>query len=134
LVKVLDAWATAWTSHDIDKVLALFTDDCIYEDVAMGVVNKGQKQLRDFGSNYFATFPDVVLTLQTRFVAGSFGSAEWLMKGTQKGDMPGMPASNKVMSVRGATVYEFQGDKIKRNSDYWDIATMLKQLGFMPAS
>jgi hypothetical protein len=46
--------------------------------------------------------------------------------------MPNMPASNKTMDVRGASIYEFEGGKIKHKIDYWDLSTMLRQLGFMP--
>lgn len=132
LTKVLEQWASAWSSHDINQVLDLFTEDCVYEDVTMGVVNHGQQQLKAFATAFFMAFPDLAVKLNSRFVAGTFGSAEWLMTGTHKGDMPGLPATNKRMSIRGATVFELQGDKIQRNADYWDMTTLLKQLGFMP--
>ena len=38
---VIEYWAAAWSSSDADKVVALFTDDCVYEDVTMGIVNQG---------------------------------------------------------------------------------------------
>jgi hypothetical protein len=37
------------------------------------------------------------------------------------------------MEVRGASVFEFAGGRIQRCSDYWDMATFLKQLGLMPS-
>ncbi len=133
LATVLDDWATAWSSNDADKVLALFTDDCVYEDVTLGIVNQGKQQLRDFANTFFGAFPDFDVQLKTRFASGPLGSAEWLMTGTHKGDLPGMPATNKRMSLRGASVFELQGDQIKRCSDYCDMVTLLKQLGFMPS-
>ncbi len=27
----------AWNSHDTDRVVSFFTNDCLYEDVALGV-------------------------------------------------------------------------------------------------
>jgi steroid delta-isomerase-like uncharacterized protein len=133
MATVLDDWAAASSSHDVDKFLALFTEDCVYEDVTMGVVNQGKQQLRDFTNAFFGAFPDLDIQLKTRFASGPFGSAEWLMTGTHQGDFPGMPATHKRMSVRGASVFELQGDKIRRCSDYWDMVTLLKQLGFMPS-
>jgi hypothetical protein len=44
-----------------------------------------------------------------------------------------MPATGKRVEVRGASVFEFVGDKIRRCSDYWDMATFLKPLGLMMA-
>jgi hypothetical protein len=36
--------------------------------------------------------------------------------------------------VRTVTVFELEGDKIRRSSDYYDVATILGQLGLMPAA
>ena len=36
------------------------------------------------------------------------------------------------MDVLGASIYEFEGGKIKRKVDYWDFATALRQLGVLP--
>jgi predicted ester cyclase len=55
------------------------------------------------------------------------------MRGTHRGDLPGMPATGKQVDVRGASILEFAGDRIRRCSDYWDMATFLKQLGLMPS-
>jgi steroid delta-isomerase-like uncharacterized protein len=57
---------------------------------------------------------------------------EWVMRGTHKGNLPRMPATGRCVEVRGASAFEFRGDKIRRSTDYWDMATLLKQLGFMP--
>jgi steroid delta-isomerase-like uncharacterized protein len=59
---------------------------------------------------------------------------EWTMSGTHQGDLPGMPATGRSFSVRGATVLQLADGLISRNSDYWDMATLLGQLGLMPAS
>lgn len=36
----------AWNTHDPDKVAAKFTDDAVYEDVTLGVVNHGPGDIR----------------------------------------------------------------------------------------
>ena len=41
----LDVWAEGWTKHDMKEVASVFTEDCIYEDVALGVVNRGKDEL-----------------------------------------------------------------------------------------
>jgi ketosteroid isomerase-like protein len=41
----IEALVSDWSSHDIDHLLSLFTDDCIYEDVTFGVVNRGKAEL-----------------------------------------------------------------------------------------
>jgi SnoaL-like polyketide cyclase len=47
---------------------------------------------------------------------------------TQKGDLPGLPATGKRFSVRGCSIREFENGKIKGRRDYWDSASLTKQL------
>jgi steroid delta-isomerase-like uncharacterized protein len=126
-------WAY-WSAHDMERLLPLFTEDVVYEDVTMGVVNRGSAQVRTFGEGFFSGFPDVTFELRSSFANGSSGGAEWVMRGTHTGDLPGMPATGKRIEVRGASIFEFAGDKIRRCSDYWDMVTFLKQLGLMPSA
>jgi steroid delta-isomerase-like uncharacterized protein len=130
--RAIEAWATYWTAHDMDRLLPLFTEDLVYEDVAMGAVNHGAGELRAFGEGFFSGFPDVTFELTSACADGNRGGAEWIMRGTHKGDLPGMPTTGRHVEVRGASAFEFRGDRIRRCSDYWDMATLLKQLGFMP--
>ena len=131
--RVLEAWAMAWSSHDTEKVLSLFTDDCVYEDVTFGAINRGKEELRAFADGVFAGIPDLKVDLTTRFAAGTWAGMVWVMSGTHKGDFPGMPATGKRFSIRGVTILELQAGKIRRNSDYWDAASVMRQVGLLPS-
>ena len=128
---VLDQWALAWSSSDVEKLLPLFADSVDYEDVTLGAVSRGKNALRDFATGVFAAFADLKFELKSRFVAadGKSGAMEWVWRGRQTKDFPGLPATNKPFEVRGAAVVEFTDGKISRNSDYWDLATYMKQVG-----
>jgi steroid delta-isomerase-like uncharacterized protein/uncharacterized protein (TIGR02118 family) len=132
--RAIENWAAHWSAHDMTRLLPLFTDDIVFEDVPMGVVNHGLAQLRAFGEGFFSGFPDLTFTLQSSFANGSSGGCEWVMRGTHTGDLPGMAATGKRMEVRGSSTFEFAGDRIRRCSDYWDKATFLTQLGLMAAA
>ena len=131
LERVLDQWAVSSSSGDVDKLLPLFTDDVRYEDVTFGAVNQGKNALRDFAATTFEAFADLKFELKSRLVAadGRSGAMEWVWRGRQTKDFPGLPATNKPFEVRGSTIVEFADGKISRNSDYWDLATYLKQVG-----
>jgi steroid delta-isomerase-like uncharacterized protein len=131
-MRAIKAWATHWTAHDMDRLLPLFTEDLVYEDVTMGAVSRSAAELRVFGEGFFSALPDVTFELTSACADGIRGAAEWIMRGTHKGDFPGVPATGRRVEVRGASAFDFRGDKISRCSDYWDMATLLKQLGVMP--
>jgi len=131
--RVLDDWATSWSSHNTGKLVSLFTDDCVYEDVTFGVVNHGKKELQAFADGVFAGVPDFKIELTARFASGTSAGLEWVMSGTHKGDFPGLPATGKRFSTRGVTILELQAGKIRRNSDYWDAASVMRQVGLLPS-
>lgn len=115
-------------------MLGLFTDDCLYEDVTFGVVLRGKKELRAFADGCFAAVPDFAFELTSRSAAGKAGAMEWRMSGTHRGDFPGLPATGRTFSgIRGASVVEFEGGRMRRCSDYWDAATLMKQVGLQSA-
>jgi steroid delta-isomerase-like uncharacterized protein len=129
---VLDAWAQAWSEHDAEKLLAVLTDDCIYEDVTFGAVMHGKNEVRAFIDGAFAAVPDFRMELTTRFVTETFGGAEWAMSGTHKGDFPGLPGTGKRFSaIRGASIIALRGGRIRRVSDYWDAASFMRQVGLL---
>ena len=101
----------AISSHDVEKMASLFTEDCFYEDVALGSAMRGREALKTGYSNLFATIADFKLELTSLFIAGNWVGSEWVMTGTLT---PG-----KHFSIRDASISELQGGKVKRNSDYY---------------
>jgi steroid delta-isomerase-like uncharacterized protein len=136
LERVLDGWAAAWSSGDVLTLLGLFTDDVYYEDVTFGSVNQGKRALRDFATAVFGAFANLRFEPRSRFVAadGKRGAIEWVWRGRQTKDLPGLLATNRPFEVRGSTIVELRDGKIARSSDYWDLATYLKHAGLAQAS
>ena len=99
-IAVLDQWATSWSSHDVDRVLRLFTDNCVYEDVPTCAINTGKDALRTFAQFFFSVAPDFKIELSKRFETDKWAAGEWTMSGTQKGAMPNLPATGKPFSIR----------------------------------
>lgn len=130
--QLIEQEAAGWSSGNLDQLLSVFSDDVTYEDVPLGVVFHGKEELRAFAKGFFNGFPDLKAVIVTTVVNGDRGASEWTFAGTQTGDMPNMPASNKRMDLRGMSTYEFASGKIKRKIDYWDVGTMMRQLGFAP--
>jgi len=135
--RMLDEWTTAWSSaenSDPDRVLALFVDDCLFEDAAFGVVARSKEELRTFVIGAFAAVPDFTYQVTRRLATPELAAIEWLMSGTHKGDLPGILATGKRFSaIRGSSILALEAGKIRRQSDYWDRVTFMKQLGLLPS-
>jgi hypothetical protein len=85
-----------------------------------------------FVENILHVLTDIHLDLHDAFGAGNWATAEYTFSATNNGLIPVPGTTGKSFSVRTVTVFELLGDKILRSSDYYDSATILKQLGVMP--
>ncbi|HEV7712978.1 MAG TPA: ester cyclase [Asanoa sp.] len=138
LGQMLDEWAVAWSSSensDIERVLDLYIDDCVFEDVTLSAVLHGKDELRTFVTDGFAAIPDFTYQVRSRFATSQWAVIEWTMSGTHRGDFPGMPATDKPFSsVRGSTILELRSGKISREADLWNGYAFMKQVGLLPSS
>jgi hypothetical protein len=57
--RAIEAWGH-WTAHDMDRVLPLFTEDLVHEDVTMCAVSRSAAEHRAFGKGFFSGSPDVM--------------------------------------------------------------------------
>ncbi len=131
--KIANGFMMAWDSRDMDKVLDFFTDDFYLENLATGEVIRGKKELDADHKNLLATFPDFKWELKSCLSAGDRAAIEWVISGTQSGELAGMPATGKRFSLRGVSIMELRDGKYCRETAYSNFASLLQQLGLMPA-
>ncbi len=120
----------AWSAHDADKVVSFYTDDVVYEDVTFGMVARGSADLRKMVSGFFASVPDMKLEGVSCSADRKGGSVEWIFSGTDTG----LYKTGKKFSVRGASRFEMRGGKFSSNKDFYDSATIMRQVGVLPAA
>jgi steroid delta-isomerase-like uncharacterized protein len=124
---VAQSFIAAWNSHDVEKVIPVFTNDVLYEDVTFGAVNHGSAELRKFAASIFAAVPDVRFELVKSAVDRQHGTIEWVFTGTDRG----LYKTGKRFSVRGVSVIDLRGGRISRNLDFYDAASIMRQIGIL---
>jgi steroid delta-isomerase-like uncharacterized protein len=73
------------------------------------------------------------LDIESIEVEGNRFTMEWKAIGTHAGPLGDMPPTNKSIVVEGCDVGVFGDDGlIQRETDYWNEASFLRQLGMMP--
>lgn len=128
----------AWNRHDPARIVATFVDGGTYEDPTTGGRLTGEA-IGESAARLFAMFPDLSFDVISKAATGeSTVAAEWLMKGTNTGPLPGdMPPLGRTVALPGADFIETEGDKVRSVTGYFDQSTMLTQLGLavnpMPA-
>jgi len=106
----------AWSSGDIDGILACFTEDCVFEDLALQSAFEGHDALREFAVAVFAAVPDFQWNATTVFGDGGRFCTESHFTGTQTGDFPGIPATGKAVDIPCLSVDEIRDGRIRRHA------------------
>jgi steroid delta-isomerase-like uncharacterized protein len=121
-------FAGAWSSGDPDAFAALFTDDCVYEDVPLQVVARGRGEIAEHLRQWLESSSDIRMEMQSQLIQGSRVAVEWSYTGTHDGLFAGLDPTGRTFGFRGASVFEVCGRHIARCADYWDMAYLLDLL------
>jgi ketosteroid isomerase-like protein len=114
---VLERMLDGFNRHDLEAIMALFSDDCVFESPRgpdpWGRRFVGLQEVRDGLGARFKGIPDVHYGDGDHFVSRERGASEWTLTGTTvDGDR---------LEVRGCDLWTFRGDKIIRKDSFWKI-------------
>ena len=123
---LLAEWAEAWSSHDPEQVAALYAPDAVYQEIPTNSVAQGHDEIRAFVEGTHTAFSDIQVTPRTGFQAEDWAVLE--------GDFAGRSAEGRPFSVPFIVIMELEGDLIRRSSDYFDLNSVLTQIGAAPAA
>jgi predicted ester cyclase len=93
---------------------------------------QGPEGIKGFVTSYLAGFPDGRITIVDQFAAGDLVATRWTGRGTQKGELIGIPPTGKQVTVSGITISRVEKGKVVEEWINWDTLGMLQQLGVVP--
>ena len=116
-VRLLEQLADAFNSHDLDRIMGFFADDCSLDmprgSAPWGTRYTGKPAVRKGLQTRFEMLPDVHYGEVRHFATETMGVSEWLVTGTLR--------SGASVNVRGCDHYEFREGKVIRKDSYWKI-------------
>ena len=105
-----------------------------YELIATGEVYDGEEAVRGYYAASRAAFPDQRNEVRTLHHADNAVVVEFDLMGTHRGPLRGIPPTGREFTCRMIALFLFEGDRIVCERVYFDSATILGQLGIIPAS
>ncbi len=95
-----------------------------------GTVSSGPDAGVANAEKYTRAFPDLAFTInQQHAVSPTVSVIEFTARGTHKGALEGIPATNRRAEVVVCNIIETRGDKVLREREYFDALSMMRQLG-----
>lgn len=132
-------WLDAWNSHQPERVLAFLTDDIELRDDSWPKAMRGHADVCEFLEALWRAIPDMTFAL----LEGPYAipgepcaSFRWRGTGTFSGRMnpPGFAPTGRRWEVDGADFQEYRDGLICRLRVVFDMMTVARQLGVMPAT
>lgn len=122
----------AWNSHDIEKVLDLYSPHYIGDDVGQASLLRGHEGLRTMLEMYWKAFPDLKFAVTDVVVQDSRVATIWMAEGTHQGPIMNIPPTGHKVEVRGMSVIDVKDGLVVRGQYVWDLAGMLRHMGLLP--
>jgi uncharacterized protein (TIGR03086 family) len=105
----LARFSTAFGSKDVDAIMALMTDDCVFEATGPapdGVRHEGAAAVRAVWEELFGTTPDAAFTEEESFVCGDRAVLRWRFDWADDQGQPGHVRGVDVLRIRDGRVAE----------------------------
>ena len=101
--------------------------------IARGEGFRGVEPFRQQVATFRAAFPDLRVTIEDLLIDGDRFASRTTVTGTHTGDLMGMPATGKHMSVEAADIGRIENGQAKERWGGLNMYSMLTQLGVIPA-
>jgi steroid delta-isomerase-like uncharacterized protein len=133
LISAAKAPLLAYNEKNWDAARTALTTDAIYEEVATHRKAQGASEIITVWQSWATAFPDSKAAFQNALVSGNTVVFELQWQGTHRGPLqtPGTPIAptGKRIDIRACMVIELDGEKAKVQRHYFDMATIMQQLG-----
>lgn len=109
----INRFNAAFNRHDVDAIMALMTDDCVFENTNPppdGLRFEGQAGVRGAWEDLFRASPDAHFETEEMFVTDDRCTVRWIYRWTGADGTPG--------HVRGVDVFRVRDGKVAEKLAY----------------
>jgi steroid delta-isomerase-like uncharacterized protein len=127
-------YGEAWNRQDLDAIMDLHTDDCVFTAFAAGSpLAKGKEAVREAFAGYIAMMPDIHFAERSL----QLGENHWVLESTMSGTVEqAIEVDGEEIGIHGARVQvpcvdviQVRDGLIASKHTYLDSVTMQRQLG-----
>jgi steroid delta-isomerase-like uncharacterized protein len=127
---IVNQHADAENRHDVEATIATFHHPR-YE--VNGEPSDGEEAVRELLQGLMDGFPDMHVELGKMRHADDAVFGEGVITGTHDGEWAGIPPTGRHVEFPLIGIFEFDGDRLLCEKAYFDTATVLTQIGVLPA-
>ncbi len=133
VIEIAKASITAYNDKDWSKAKDMLAADAVYDEKGTNRRIQGAGAIVEAWQGWGKAIPDSKATFVREFASGDTAVFEIVWKGVHTGPLQTptgtIPASNKPIEVPACQVVQVEGGKVKSVSHYFDMLTLLTQIG-----
>ena len=130
---LMERYSRAWADHDVAAILALHTDDSVFENHTSGGLGRGKPAIRAILEGVFATFPDIAFAPRRQYFGDDFAVVEWTATATFSRpivrDGVTLAPTGRPIAWNGVDVMPVAGGLVARKDVYVDTLSYLAAIG-----
>jgi steroid delta-isomerase-like uncharacterized protein len=138
VVDIAKSQITAYNHKNWSAVAAVLAPACVYDEVATQRRAQGVNEIVAAWRGWATAMPDSNASFDSVSVSGSIVTLELTWRGSQTGPLetPGgaLPPSGRSIEIRACQIVEVADGKVQSVRHYFDMATLLQQLGAFSAA
>ena len=123
----------AYNEKDWDRARAALAPEVVYEEFGTQRKLKGVDDVLTAWKGWATAIPDSRATFQSELVSGNTAVLEITWTGTHSGPLQTpkgeIPPTGKKIELRAVQVVDVANDRVKSVRQYFDMGTLLKQIG-----
>jgi len=127
------AWVLAFNAKNWDALSGASTLDIVYDEVGTQRVIHGRSDYVAASKGWAIAFPDAHGTIGQTYASGDTATLEMTWRGTHLGPLQtptgAVPPTNKKIEIRACLIVTVADQKVQTVRHYFDMVTMLTQLG-----
>lgn len=133
VIETAKAATIAYNEKQWDKVRTVFVEKGLYDEKGTGRRIQGIEQIIEAWQGWAKAIPDSKATFVAEYVSGDTAVLEVVWRGLHTGPLQTptgiIQASNKAIELPACQVLRIEGGKIKSFTHYFDMVTLLTQIG-----
>ena len=135
-IKAAHAFFDAWNAGDLSKAAAYEADDFMAESPGAAAPMNAE-QNRMFNQVFLTAFPGSKFEVTRTITGGEYVVTHWKASGKHNGPLQtpsggAIAPTGKPVTVVGSTTYQIRNGKITHSWAFWDMSSLLMQVGVLP--
>jgi steroid delta-isomerase-like uncharacterized protein len=133
--RIVRIFHESWDMRDPDRGATVIADDCKFEDIARGEQQTGPEAYKHDYYRWREAFPDGECKVVNVIVQGNWAVVEYVNRGTHLGilrsSLGTFEPTGRSVEIRYCSVMRVESGKVVEGRDYYDSATIVRQLGVL---